>query len=188
MNVSLEFPWERYAVISEIASQLEARGRPLGKTALQKFVYFLQELKDVDVGYEFLLYTYGPFSAQLMQELDITEAMGGVDVDYDPQYNAYSIRPGQKPEAIRRRADEFLRNAGPALEAILDDFGHYGARDLEIRATIVYAERDAKRRGEVLNEGQLRDTVYEIKPHFNPSEIRAAVTELRSKGYIRTEA
>lgn len=188
MKVNLDFPWERYAVIIELASRFSTQSRPLGKTALQKYVYFLQELYDVDVGYEFSLYTYGPFSAELMQDLDVTHAMGAVEVTYDPYTNAYNIRPGPKKDAIRNRASGFLERVKHALDQVLAYFGNYGARELELQATIVYAERDAKRRSEALPEDHLVQRVHEIKPHFSETEIHTAVRQLLGREYIQVAA
>lgn len=185
MKVDLQFPWERYAVITELADQLSDRQTGLfGKTALQKFVYFLQELEEVDCGYEFTLYTYGPFSSELLGDLDIVEVMDGVDIEYIPQVNGYDIHPGRKAGWIRARADRFLEGARPRIERLVESFGELRARDLELRATIVYCDRDARRRGEAVSEASLAKVVRSIKPHFSEHEIRSAVRELEEQRYV----
>ena len=182
----LQVPWHRYAVIAELAGRLGGRDTGVfGKTALQKYVYFLQELHGVDCGYEFTLYTYGPFSSELLGDLDVAEVMDGVEVEYLPRVNGYDIRPGTKAEKIRTRAGEFLDHARPAIDGLVDEFGGMLARDLELRAPLVYAARDASRRGPA-SEDALVNFVHGIKPRFTTAEIRAALHELREKGHVTT--
>lgn len=188
MKVDLQFPWDRYAVITELAGYLGDRDMGLfGKTALQKFVYFLQEVEGVDCGYDFTLYTYGPFSSELLGDLDIVEVMDGVDVDYVPAVNGYHIHPGPKADVIRARAGQLVERARPAIERLVESFGGLRARDLELRATIVYCERDARRRGEAPSEGSIAKVVQRIKPHFPEREIRGAIRELQGRGYVLKE-
>lgn len=183
MKISLDFPWERYGVILELAGRCKARERILGKTALQKFVYLLQELHGVPVGYDFTLYTYGPYSAQLMQELDVTAAMDGVDVSYDSNKNAYSVLPGSRYQQIRDRADQFIAQATQALDAVMSDFGDYSARELELLATIVYVSRNGGPSAPGESDA-LVAAVRDLKPHFTSEEICNEIETLRGKGYV----
>lgn len=182
MSVSLDFPWEQYALITELAARMQGRGR-LGKTALQKLVYLLQELHGVRTGYEFTLHTYGPFSAGLTYDADLVDAMGGIRATYDPQINGYDIAPGPKAEWMRGRAAEFLEASAHALEEVVAEFGRFGARELELRATIVYADRELRQRQPPTGDA-LVGRVAEIKPHFSRGEIAAVVESMARKGYV----
>lgn len=187
MSMDLDLPWDRYALITTIARQFESTGRSLGKTALQKLVFFLQELHGVDVGYEFALYTYGPFCSDLMHDLDITSAMDGVAISYNPDLNEYNIVPNGNCEAILQRASGFVENNLGAIDNVIAEFGTYTARELELRATIVHAERDAHRREQAITEATLVADVHEIKPHSPVATIQRAVHELRDKSYINID-
>lgn len=70
MKTSLETPYYRFALIAKLAQMCIAGNRMLGRTALQKYVYLLQELFGVDCGYDFQLYTYGPFCSELLSDLE----------------------------------------------------------------------------------------------------------------------
>jgi len=150
MRVTIDIPWQRYALIAELAKRLQDVSPQFGKTALQKIVYFLQEIYGLDCGYDFRLYSYGPFAAQLLGDLDIVESIGCVEVRrLLTGTGGYVIRPTEKVDALQKRAGDFLSapQTAKALHAVVDRFGRLSARDLELRATIVYVERDLLRKG-----------------------------------------
>lgn len=104
MKVSLNLPWEKYGIIAEFAYRLYNLELRFGKTALQKFIYLLQELYNVKIGYDFSLYTYGPFSSELLSDLDFVESLNGVDVGFIPEIQEYEIFPGKANESIRTKS------------------------------------------------------------------------------------
>ena len=69
---------------------------------------------------------------------------------------------------------------------MVGEFGGMSAKELELRATLVFAERDARRRGKGMNAAGLVDVVHEIKPHFTKDQIRMALDELRRRRYVTT--
>jgi hypothetical protein len=183
MNI-LGFPWEQYAVIVELAIRMLERGERLGKTALQKYVYLLQTVYGIDCDYDFPLYTYGPFSTSLLGDLDAAEGLQGVTVKYLRDINGYEILPGPKADVLKSKAREFLEGASPAIDRLLEEFGGFNARELELRATIVFADRDTRRKGGV-TEDEIVRIVHRIKPHFSQAVIRDAVRELAQAGHVR---
>src|SRR5450759_734982 len=99
-------PWDRYALIADLARRLDGISPQFGKTALEKLVYFLQEVYAVDCGYDFELYSYGPYSAQLLSDLDMVKGFGAVAVERTSA--GYDIKPAAEADAVRARAKEFL--------------------------------------------------------------------------------
>jgi uncharacterized protein YwgA len=185
MKIYIPVPWNQYGLITELAVGASKRDLNLGKTALQKHVYFLQTLHEIDCGYEFRLYTYGPFSAELLGDLDGVAGLGGVEVTYQPQVAGYSITPGPKSADIRLQAAEFLSNSSDAIDSVLDEFGRLTAKDLELSATIVYAEREAREMsGKSPEASSLVDVVRELKPHFSDDQIERSVERLLARSYI----
>ena len=63
------------ASLSQIRSAILARlvcnapDRKLGRTQLMKLFYFLQELKGVQLGYDFRLFAYGPSDSEVLSDL-----------------------------------------------------------------------------------------------------------------------
>ena len=185
MKISISIPWDQYGLISELAEGANQRGINLGKTALQKHVYFLQTLHGVNCGYDFKLYTYGPFSAELLADLDGVAGLGGVEILYYGDSYGYSIKPGPKSGAIRQNASKFLSDASGAIGAVLDEFGRLSAKDLELCATIVYAEREAhEASGGRPQASTIVEIVCQLKPHFSVDQIRSAVDTLADRGYV----
>ena len=78
MMVDFKVPWERYGIISYLAREMERFDVQFGKTSLQKIIYILQETYDVRIGYSYILYNYGPFSAGLANDLDYVAALKGL--------------------------------------------------------------------------------------------------------------
>ncbi|MDQ7788747.1 MAG: hypothetical protein RDU41_01690 [Clostridia bacterium] len=186
MRTTIDLPWHRCAMIAELAYRLHNRSPQFGKTALQKTVYLLQELHGVECGYDYSFYTYGPFSSELLSDLDFVQALRGVAVDYvGSGSRGYEISPGDENVRIREKAAGFLSEAALAVDRIVDEFGSLSAKDLELRSTLVYVDKDTKRAGESLSRDELVRLVKEIKPRFNSETIQDALADLVSKGYVQ---
>jgi len=181
---SVQQGWAQYALIAEFAERL--REQPFGRTALQKLMYLLQELHGVDTGYEFPLHTYGPYSSDLSADLDTLSAMQGVEVVPDQRQGGFHISPGARSPSIRKMGADLVRPHLRAIDRVTQEFGGMSAKELELRATLVFAERDARRRGNMLAEDGLVEVVHEIKPNFSREQIRAALRELRGQEHIAT--
>ena len=66
----------------ELAIRLEGTSPQFGKTAFMKMAYLLQELYEVPLGYRFSLYTYGPYSAEVLADLEYAKLRKRVEVEY----------------------------------------------------------------------------------------------------------
>lgn len=187
MRISPDIPWNRYGLIAELASRLEHTSLQFGKTVLQKMVYLLQELYGIECGYEFTLYTYGPFDSLLLLDLDQVEALEGVSVR--PLHSitgGYLIKPGTANAAVREKAAGFLDALGTkrAMDDLVREFGRSSAKDLELLATMVYVDKDARKSGELLTRRELAKRVREIKIRFSTMEVDDAISRLEGKGYL----
>jgi uncharacterized protein len=185
VNTTIEFSWKRYALIAELAKRLNNKCPQFGKTALQKLVFFLQEVYGVDCGYDFQLYSYGPYDAQLLADLDLVEAWGYVSIR---QINAgFEIRPTKKVDLLRNKASDFLKDPKTAksLKSLVSNYGNMSARELELRATTVYVEQDFRDKREIPSARQLLDIVGSIKPKFSTQDIEKAIDELKKRAHIQ---
>ena len=188
MRICVDVPWNRLGLIAELADRFHGVSPQFGKTALEKMAYFLQELYGIGIGYDFSLYTYGPFTSQLLHDLDFAEALGAVRVEcVNSEIGGYTISAAPTASIVMGRAREFLgrQDVQAAITRLVEDFGGYSAKDLELRSTIVYIDRDALRRGCALNRDALADMVRDIKPYFSVGEILGAINELMVKGHFR---
>ena len=133
-------PWHQYAAISYVAAN--AKGSPtLGKTAMQKLIYLVQELHRVPIGYRFRLYNYGPYSSDLAEDLTYVEFLGGITINFDRLQNSYSIKAADASKFLTGKASEFLSGFRSQIDRIIREFGSRKARDLELLATSVYVFR-----------------------------------------------
>lgn len=180
-------PWERYGIVAAVVRALHPRSPQLGKTVLQKVVYLLQDLARVPVGYRFEFYTYGPFSVELLQDLDLVEGLGGVKIHRVVSLmGGFDIVPGDRADDLIRKAGDRLEGRGgnDAISQVVEDYGRLSARDLELRATIVYVVRGLERSGKAVDKKHVSKLVGNLKPRFHSQEIETAILEFPAKGYL----
>lgn len=178
MSFNPEIPWERYALIAELIHRFDAQRVTLGKTALQKMIFLLQRALGFDCDYEYTLYTYGPFCADVARDLDIVEGFGGAVIAHDLSGGGYELRPGPATDDLRKRGAEFLSQVSDALDRLVGDYGRSTVKELELRSTIVYMAQPGRSNEEVVR------LVHQVKPHFSEAQIEAARLELDEKGYL----
>ena len=176
-------PWHQYAIISYLAQNLGGEFK-LGKTAVQKLVYLIQELGRVPIGYRFHFYHYGPYSSDLAGDLGFVNTLKGVSIDYDQSLNMYDITQGENSGVLISKASDFVKCYEKAMDKILRDFGRKRAQELELIATIIYVWKNAQDT-ENYTEDYLIDHVSELKPKFERSEIEAALNYLKLKGHLQ---
>ncbi len=183
--LKFKVPWERYGLISAVVKGLHQRSPQLGKTVLQKIVYLLQALANIQAGYRFRFYTYGPFSVELLQDLDLVEGLGGVKINrVVSEPGGFHLEPGENAEGLIQKASSLLEEQGAndAISRIVGDFGHLPAKYLELRATVVYVVRDLQRREESVEKSRVMELVENLKPRFEKQEIEKSISDL--SGYI----
>jgi uncharacterized protein len=187
MGKNFQVPWHRYGLIAELTHRLKDKSPQFGKTALQKMIFLLQEGLGIDCDYEFEFYTYGPFTSQIFQDMGVVEASEAITVSpASPRETGYVILPGKNYKSLTDRAKDFLdRNeVKDGINRLIQDFGNYRARGLELRATIIYIERAFKKAEKKVETSTISKMVSELKPKFPVSEIEAAIEGLNTKQYI----
>jgi uncharacterized protein len=175
---------DHLAIIVKLAKMSEPR--PLGRTALMKYLYFLKSIRNLPLGYEFKLYTYGPFDAAVLDDLKYAEALGAVTeemVTYSGGYG-YEIRPASKADTLMRRSSKWLQRIDDDLAWVLGKFGQKGAAQLEMASTLVFVDRDGRMKKEPLEFRRLVETVHGVKPHLSKEQIKAEAIELKSMGLL----
>ena len=154
------------ALISYLAQASPAKW--IGRTALMKLLYFLQEARDVPLGYHFTLYSYGPFDAAVLNDLGGAEALGLVRSTLD----------------VTKLGGDLLREHKGDIDWVLAEFGSKTAADLELESTIVFVERETSRGGEQVPIESIVGHVHDVKPHFKETEIKGRVEALMERGLL----
>lgn len=174
----------RLGLLSELVSQAPCK---LGRTGVMKLAFLLQTVKGLPLGYNFRLYTYGPFDSDVLNDLGQAESLGAVKsqlITYPSSYG-YEFTPGPRHEMIEAKVAQELAKYRDAIRWALEEFGRKSSPDLELLTTIVYADREAARLRQELTPDELGRRVQEVKPHFSEEYIAKAIKELIDKGLLQ---
>jgi uncharacterized protein len=166
----------RTAAIVELIQNAQAR---LGKTQVQKLVYFAQQC-GVPLGYKYEIYHYGPYSFELSHDLGSLDSLGVLNVDSDPAGFGFDISVGKFAERFKVEAKYQKK-----IEKVTKQFGLNTAAQLEVKATVhfvhsVIREKVAasKVRAEVIQK------VRALKPRFPDAFIRNCYSDLERSHWI----
>jgi uncharacterized protein len=146
MSLLLSTTWEHALlakVIKEAAAVAQKEGGYLGRTAIQKIVYFLQVL-DVPMRYRFDVYHYGPFCASILGDLEWLTA-DGVVANESPDPKKYSkYVPGPACDEIIAKHAAKLKDCEGAVRSTVKALLPLQPDHLELIATLDYAFRETK--------------------------------------------
>jgi uncharacterized protein YwgA len=171
----------RAALISRLVQELIDHGSWTGETHVQKAAYLLQSMLAVPLGYQFVLYRYGPFSFDLRDELT---AMRGDDIiqlvpkepPYGPQY-CVTKQAGY----IQSLFPKTLSKSEDKIQYIASKLGASGVASLERLATAFYV---ISKLPDASTDEQT-DELVRLKPHISPAEALKALHDIEA---IQAEA
>jgi uncharacterized protein len=173
-------PWNEYGLLAYLARRLE--NRRLGKTKLQKLVYFLLEAKKIPVGYRYRFYTYGPYSDTLAGDVDYLSEIGVLKVAYDVGIGGYNITPGEKAKILEEKAQPFLNFHKQAVDDVLEHLSDKNVRDLELLSTVLYLfSNDNKCR---VSFDTLVAKATKLKPHLRKHDIGSGLEMLKKNNLL----
>jgi hypothetical protein len=158
----------------------------IGRTALMKYMYFLQTLRGVPLGYSFSLYSYGPFDSDVLSDLASAEALNVVNVttvEFTGGYG-YRIQPGRSAESAKTNAGQFLTKHKGDIEWLFSTFGSLNSAQLELASTVVFVDNERAERSVRQPVADVVHLVHEIKPHFTCDQTRKVVEDLLAKGVL----
>lgn len=152
----------------------------IGRTALMKYMYFLQVVRGVPLGYNFSMYSYGPFDSNVLADLSSGEMLNIVDVtpvEFAGGYG-YRIRPGARADSAKRNAASFLAEHSEDISWLFSVFGKLNSAELELTSTIVYVDREFAEQTQRGSVSEIVARVNEIKPHFTCEQVQGFVEEM----------
>lgn len=161
----------RQAILALLAATEGSSGK-LGKKAAQKYVHILSSIFQKNFGYDFSFYTYGAFSRDLAQDLDVLDAFGILDIKYNSGDNSYSISATERSEALSKELPETLRSS---VVKLWKKFSGKSAYTLELYSTILFV-RDSEKLE--ISSDKMADRVQNLKPKYSRSEIKHAQHEM----------
>lgn len=169
-------PWQNYALITYLAGR--ALEMNLGKTKLQKLIYFLKTVKKIPLDYSYRFYTYGPYCDELAGDLSYLSAVDALEISFDAGRFGYAVREGKHADRFRNKAAWFFEKYQQDIDDLIEKFTDKNAREMELLSTILYLSSNEDRCRQ--NRDFLAERVKDLKPQFNSAEIEAGINELVS--------
>jgi uncharacterized protein len=158
----------------------------IGRTALMKYLYFLQTVRGVPLRYSFSMYSYGPFDSAVLADLSSGETLNIVDVtpvEFSGGYG-YRIKPGGRAEGAKKNAAQFLSKYSKDIDWLFSTFGNLNSAELELASTIVYVDRELLDLHQRAPIDVVTQRVHDIKPHFSREQVRGFVEGLIDEGVL----
>jgi uncharacterized protein YwgA len=167
---------KRCSIIYSLAKKTKEIKRELGKTATMKFIYLLQQVYKVSLGYSFGIYTYGPYSAEVMGDVDFAENIGLVKIEFSPP--GYDIKPLQESkEPLESEIEEII-------DKMFKHFGKKSPKELELLTTIIYLYNNYDKNNWDKDIESISTDVKGIKPYFTKNQIKSVYTELQKNDIL----
>ena len=157
----------RLAAIQCIVEQ----SKDVGKTKVQKIIYFLQEGLRVPLQYRFRMHHYGPFSDEIDSGISALQSAGYIEVSHDPHGYGYHITPASEKQLPWD--SELAKYRGEMTKAI-DGLSVLDASNLELLATVHFVQHLLKEP----SKEKVLDNVSRLKPKFSRDIIQAAYDQL----------
>lgn len=166
---------KRFTVILEL---LRLAKTTVGKTFLQKAIYILQEWLNLDLGYHYRLYLYGPYSEDLSEDIDILSDQGLIDIDHNATGYGFNIAVSKKGvDFLSKNLGIYMKDAGK-LNRVISSLGTSDVKNMELLSTILYLAKQTKDKGKTLN------LMQEVKPQFSSEEIDRKMEELKRQDIL----
>ena len=157
-----------YSAIVDVVDRLtKINGTPCKKT-LQKII-FLIEAKRVDLGCDYGIHFYGPYSADLDFAVRELCDAGVLRIDYTPTEHRISIVDRSEMESYSNKI----------VNEVIARLGKESPSELELIATAQYVYLSTK------DKSRIKDGVKKIKgPKYPDSRIDSAIQKLVEFGFV----
>jgi len=166
---------QRVAILTRLADKLREHGSWCGETHLQKATYFMQELLNVPIEFEFILYKHGPFSFDLRDELAAMCADELLKLKpHAPPYGP-TIVTTDDGKVIQERFPKTLTRHQSSIDFVAEKLGGKGVSALEGLATALYVAKEAGTNAPVAERAKRLNA---LKPHILADQARAFVDEV----------
>jgi hypothetical protein len=128
------------AILVEVIRRCDVAYHQIGRTALQKILYFLG-VRGVPLEYRFDLYHYGPFCQDILYDAGLLESLGAIE-DSKSGYNGGSkYEAGANLETLLKEHQEIIEKHSSTIDEVIALLAELDATSLEVVATIDYFYR-----------------------------------------------
>ena len=171
----------RASILTRLATKLRQSGSWCGETHMQKAVYLLQDLLDVPMDFQFILYRHGPFSFDLRDELTSLRAdellvLESQAPPYGPRLAATALAD-KREKACSKTLDAYKKHIAFVAKAL----GPRTVVELEQLATALYVtkHRAKEHDGTVASRAEC---LHRLKPHIPTVTAAKAIEEVDRLG------
>lgn len=161
---------QRQAVILALLEAMDKNGSWCGETHVQKETYFLEEMCEVPLGLEFILYKHGPFSFDLRDELTSMRADSLLKLIAQYPYGPRLIAT-ETAQQLSANWPKTTARYKKSIDFVGSQLGSKGVAELEQLGTALYVTKEISK--EDVEERARR--IQELKPHISDSEAHTAV-------------
>ena len=162
---------KRAVVLLGLIEELRDNLSWCGETHIQKATYFLQEMMQVSLGFDFILYKHGPFSFDLADEITAMRADNLLKLQPQPYPYGPSILPGEASESLIKRFPKTLKKYSHHTALVAEKLGGKKVNELEKLATALYVTFENESSGDVQSRAQ---RIHALKPHVSIEEALEA--------------
>ncbi|HVJ50598.1 Panacea domain-containing protein [Desulfitobacterium sp.] len=158
--------------------------KPPGKKTLQKLVYLIQE-KGANLGYQYCIHYYGPYSSVLDYSLQSLERLGIIKLKR--QGMGSLIIPNSMQDILTEEEDvsKLSEMDMEIIKYVLEKFAHRSPKELELITTTDFVAKDIFRKKGYVNKMEIINGVIHIKDtKFSQLEIENAIDLLLEEGYL----
>lgn len=178
---------KRMSLISKIVDE-----RPyLGKTAMMKFIFILQQVYKVPLGYDYEIYTYGPYSSDVMEDIQLASDFNAISMNtvvYPTGHSGYELKPTTKTTKTIKQEQDFIDRYSDSISNVISLFGDKTAKELELSSTIIYIYSNYAHYKLDISINEVSKSVKKIKPHFDIELIKDEYENLKELGILKMSA
>jgi len=163
---------QRSAIVATLVKECRSRDAFCGETMVQKSVFFLQELLNVPLEFDFQLYIYGPFSFELQRH--VSSMMADDMITVRAQQVGSTFEAGEQIAYLEKHSAAVITAYRDHITFVVNHLANRGVKQLERVATALYFTVNT----EDLSVDERAAKICEVKPHITPDDARQAVEEV----------
>lgn len=149
-----------------------------GKKVVQKLFYLI-ERKGLDLGLDYVMHYYGPYSSELDQKLRVCEDFDCINIDTSGMAHTISIA-----DSFKSTENPFADDESQVIDNIIKLYACKSPLDLELLTTTDYVANSILSNIKK-NEKNIIDGVKEIKGEkFSVEKIQQSISELTNQSFI----
>lgn len=157
-----------YSALVHVVKKITEKNSVPCKKTLQKMVFLIEE-KGLNIGCDYGIHFYGPYSSDLDFAVHELTDEGVLNIEYTPMNHFISINDDSKIESYENEE----------MDNVIDEFAKESPSELELIATVLYLYLN------VHNIEKVRSGVLKIKGEkYSIAQINSAIERLKKTQYI----